>query len=100
VSPPSQFQRCGDPEESPSGGNFLKESVINHYRRLSSIQRLAESSLTVLRDRAMDVSGRNEPCTFRQSFYGFASLCRSAIVSMIGASAGSAAGTNAESSSS
>ena len=28
--------------------------------------------------------GRELPCTFRQSSFGFASLCRSAIVSMIG----------------
>jgi len=62
--------------------------------------RLRAAELTLLRNRAVDVFGRELPCTFRPSSFGFASLCRSAIVSMIGGSAGSAAGINAESSSS
>jgi hypothetical protein len=47
----------------------------------------------------MDVCG-SEPCTFRQSSFGFASLFRLAITLMIGEYADSGAGANAVSSSS
>jgi hypothetical protein len=46
----------------------------------------------------MDVFGRELPCTFRPSSFGFARRYRWAIVSIIGGFAGSVDGINVESS--
>jgi hypothetical protein len=68
---------------------------------LLTARRLREDSLkpelTVLPNRAMDMSGREQLCEFRQSSFGFASRRHWAIELMIGASAGLAAGISAAS---